>query len=110
LGEMVDGSNQVTLQLWCPGVGGGFQEDRELMDAAECGATERARAVLSRGAKVDTMGNWGRTPLLWAAYNGHVEVAQVLVTAGANLNAKDSFVQRRPLPPHPSRSQLLVDL
>jgi ankyrin repeat protein len=28
-------------------------------------------------------------PLLWAAYQGHMEVAQVLVDAGAALSATD---------------------
>jgi len=29
-------------------------------------------------------------PLFWAAYNGHLEVAKVLVTAGAELLATDT--------------------
>ena len=32
----------------------------------------------------------GQMPLFWAAYNGHLEVAKVLVTAGAELLATDT--------------------
>lgn len=32
--------------------------------------------------------SWDRTPLHWAAYNGHTEVAQVLYDAGAHVMAK----------------------
>jgi hypothetical protein len=32
---------------------------------------------------------WGQMPLLWAAYQGHLDVAQVLVDAGAALSATD---------------------
>ena len=54
-------------------------------------------------------------PLLWAAYQGNLEVAQVLVDAGAALSATDkarpSVVRRRPRrrPPRallPHRSQV----
>ena len=31
----------------------------------------------------------GYTALMWAAYNGHVNVVQCLVEAGANLEAAD---------------------
>mmetsp|Transcript_10099 Transcript_10099/g.23673 ORF Transcript_10099/g.23673 Transcript_10099/m.23673 type:complete len:141 (-) Transcript_10099:80-502(-) len=37
------------------------------------------------------------TPLHLAAHTGHVEVAQILVTSGADLNAKDQVEERTPL-------------
>jgi len=95
LGEMVDGSNQVTLELWCPGVGGGVQEDKELLQAARFGMAERVTALLSRGANVNAKDSEGTrqewTPLLHAACNGHVEVAQLLLAARADLEAKDTL-------------------
>lgn len=32
---------------------------------------------------------WGQMPLLWAAYQGHLEVAELLVENGADLMATD---------------------
>lgn len=32
----------------------------------------------------------GRTALMWTCFRGHLDVAEYLVTAGANLNAEDS--------------------
>ena len=32
---------------------------------------------------------WGQMPLLWAAYQGHLEVAELLVESGADLMATD---------------------
>ena len=34
-------------------------------------------------------GQWGKTPLHWAAGYNHCETAEVLLAAGAGLNAKD---------------------
>ncbi len=35
---------------------------------------------------------YGYTALMWAARNGHVNVVQCLVAAGANLEAVSSYV------------------
>jgi hypothetical protein len=37
----------------------------------------------------------GHTPLFFAALRGHVEVAQVLLEAGANKEAKDEVMMSR---------------
>ena len=38
---------------------------------------------------VHTKGQWGRTPLYWAARNNHLELAKVLISSGAEVNAED---------------------
>ena len=39
---------------------------------------------------VDRPSKDGRTALMWACRNGHIDVAQRLVTAGADLEAKNN--------------------
>merc|ERR1712086_682252 len=39
-------------------------------------------------ASVDTKGEYGYTPLLWAARKGHTKIAQILVNAGADVDSK----------------------
>ena len=43
--------------------------------------------VVSLTSSVSTQD--GQTPLLWAAMYGHVEIAQLLMEKGANIEARD---------------------
>ena len=45
------------------------------------------RVLLESGAKVNAKDGYGRTPLHWAAEAGESDVVQLLVAAGADLNA-----------------------
>jgi ankyrin repeat protein len=51
------------------------------------------RRLLASGASVRATDAQGRTPLVAAAYSGAVEVAQLLLAAGADPNEKDETVQ-----------------
>ena len=45
-----------------------------------------------KGADVNSKGNKvnnGATALIWAAYQGHAEVVELLLMKGANVNARD---------------------
>ena len=44
--------------------------------------------------KVDSRNNLDRTPLHWAAANGHLETARLLVDRGAAVEAKDKYGMR----------------
>jgi len=50
--------------------------------------------LLDAGAFVDARDDKGWTPLHWAAAYGHVQLARILVTAGADPNIKVGDVQR----------------
>ena len=47
--------------------------------------------LLANGAKLDPRDRNGETPLHWAAYKGHARVARLLISRGANINAKISL-------------------
>ena len=64
-----------------------------LHKAAREGDADRVRKLLDAGADVNVRnGNKGHlqyTPLHWAAYYGHLEIAEILTSRGADLDAED---------------------
>ena len=63
-----------------------------LIVAARYNQMEIVRALCDRGAEVNVaadtaeiFGEWGATPLLWAAKNCHVEMAEFLISKGAGV-------------------------
>jgi ankyrin repeat protein len=61
--------------------------DAPVADAAMRGDVEAVRALVKQGADVNAAHGDGMTALHWAAENGSVEIAQILVTAGASTSA-----------------------
>ena len=64
-----------------------------LHKAAREGDADRVRKLLDAGADVNIRNaNKGRlqyTPLHWAAHYGHLEIAELLISRGADLDAED---------------------
>jgi ankyrin repeat protein len=56
-------------------------------DAAQRSDIEAVRTLLKQGAEVTASQGDGMAALHWAALNGNVDMAQILLYAGANLNA-----------------------
>ena len=81
------------------------------LSVAAISESEDARALLlSYGAKVSPRDSGKRTPLYYAAHNGHARIVEMLVEAGANVNAKDMAENCRKLPPkktEPHMSQII---
>lgn len=65
-----------------------------LQKAARKGDADRVRKLLDAGADVNlrnaNKGCLQYTPLHWAAYYGHLEIAEILISRGADLDAEDS--------------------
>ena len=61
--------------------------DSPVADAAMRGDADEVRELLRAGADVNAAQGDGMTALHWAAENGQLELADVLVFAGANLEA-----------------------
>ncbi len=60
---------------------------QELFEAVEQGRLEQVKDLLSRGVDVMATRPYGDTPLHVAAFQGHTEIAQQLITKGAEVNA-----------------------
>ncbi len=66
-------------------LGAGAPFDSPVADAAERGDTDAVRALLEQGADVNAAQPDGMTALHWAAVGDHVEIATMLVYAGATV-------------------------
>jgi 2-iminobutanoate/2-iminopropanoate deaminase len=64
-----------------------------LLKAAEEGNAGKVNELLEKGADVNSMDEYNRSPLMLAAYNGHSKVVDSLIKAGADIYAKAKFGQ-----------------
>ena len=64
----------------------------DIHEAVEKGNIEAVKEYLDAGGDVDAKGDvslgGGATPLLWAAWGGHKEIAELLISKGADVNTK----------------------
>ncbi len=65
-------------------------EEQVLMEAAYMGKLDEVRRLVLDGTPVDVTDPEGRSPFMFAAFNGHAAVAEYLLDAGAEIDAKDS--------------------
>ncbi|MBI5252378.1 MAG: ankyrin repeat domain-containing protein [Desulfomonile tiedjei] len=71
-----------------------------LIDAATRGDLSDVNTALDKGADVNARDKFGRTPLHWAAYKGHVEAMKSLLSRGADIDSQrmeESHVPRHPI-------------
>ncbi|MBI4522092.1 MAG: ankyrin repeat domain-containing protein [Gemmatimonadetes bacterium] len=71
--------------------------DSPIADAAMRGDAQAVRSLLKGGADVNAAQGDGMTALHWAAENGDVEMANMLIYAGANLEAVTRMGEYTPL-------------
>lgn len=75
-------------------------DNQPLHEACWAKRPAMVRLLLDRGADVNAVGDWGRSPLHFAVWDGGteaVEIVAMLVQAGADVNAKDARLQENAL-------------
>ncbi len=65
----------------------------ELNIAAEIGDTTKVKNLLKKGVNINERDRFGRTPLIYAALNGHEHIINMLLESHADIHAKDHFDQ-----------------
>ncbi|MGD9345338.1 MAG: ankyrin repeat domain-containing protein [Candidatus Aminicenantes bacterium] len=84
-----------------------------LRDAAARGQIQEVRAVLEKGADVNTADELGRTALMLGAFDGHTEIVRLLLSKGAQVDLRDSSGRTALMysssGPFPETVQLLLD-
>ena len=78
-------------------VGSGFAALAPVLDAAKRGDVESLKAQLRSGADVNAAQGDGFTALHWAAKLGNREVAEILISAGADIEATTRLGSHMPL-------------
>ena len=68
-----------------------------LIDAAQREDVARVKALLAAGTPVDAANRYGATALFYATDKGNLELAKLLIEAGANVNVQDTFYSASPL-------------
>ncbi len=63
----------------------------DLQVAARRGQLAEVTKLLEAGAPIESKNQYGATPLYLAVFNGHTEVAKLLLDKGANPNITDTF-------------------
>lgn len=66
---------------------------QRLIKAARAGNRERVERLLDQHASIAARDDTGATALVAAAYGNHLKIAELLLKAGADPNAKDEIVQ-----------------
>jgi len=66
----------------------GCGETYPIHEAVEKGNIEAVLKHIANGEDINTKDEWNSTPLFYAAYGGHKEIAELLIAKGADVNAK----------------------
>ena len=77
--------------LGAAGAGGSVAKDPSVADAMQHGDKQIVLSLLKKHADVNVPQNDGATALHWAAYLNDADTADLLIRAGANVNARNNF-------------------
>ncbi|MDR2942762.1 MAG: ankyrin repeat domain-containing protein [Treponema sp.] len=69
------------------------KNDLQLIISSEKGDIETVKSLLKKDIYIHAQDKEGRCALVAAAYNNHLEIADLLITAGADVNMKDNTLQ-----------------
>lgn len=63
----------------------------ELLAQSRKGNVSAVKALLDKGADINSRSSYGQTPLFFACDRGHTELVKLLLDKGADVNATDTF-------------------
>lgn len=66
--------------------------DTPIHEAARNARVADVKVALERGSNIDAVDGYGLTALHWAAINGCLDLAKLLVNRGANINSREETV------------------
>jgi ankyrin repeat protein len=66
--------------------------DTPIHEAARNSRVADVKAAIERGSNLDAVDGYGLTALHWAAINGCLDLAKLLVNRGANINPREETV------------------
>jgi Ankyrin repeats (3 copies)/Ankyrin repeat len=104
----------LTLALVVISLGRADDLTDELMAATRKGDLAKVKALLDKGAGVNSKSPYGSTPLFFACDRGYLDIARLLIERGADVNVKDTFYGATALSwamqnNHPDVLKLLLD-
>jgi ankyrin repeat protein len=65
----------------------------ELINASEKGDVETVKSLLEKGVYIHAQDREGRCALVAAGYKNRLEIVDLLIAAGADVNMKDNTLQ-----------------
>jgi ankyrin repeat protein len=104
----------LTLALVVVSIGRGDDLTDDLLAATRKGDLAQVKALLDKGASVNSKSSYGQTPLFFACDRGYIEIVKLLVDRGADVNVEDTFYHANPLSwaaqkNHPEIVKILLD-
>lgn len=82
----------VLVCLW-PGLSPAGEIDEQFLEAVRKGDWAGVKSLVAKGVNVNTKFRYDRMALSFACDRGNIEIVKLLLEAGADLNARDSFYQ-----------------
>jgi ankyrin repeat protein len=84
-------SRILTLAVFSISLGLADDLSDDLLAATRKGDLGQVKALLDKGADVNSKSPYGSTPLFFACDRGNLEVAKLLIERGADVNVEDTF-------------------
>jgi hypothetical protein len=98
----------LTLALVVISLGRADDLTDDLLAATRKGDLAQVKALLEKGASVNSKSSYGQTPLFFACDRGYVDIVKLLLDRGAEVNLKDTFYGQTPLGWATSKNRLEI--
>jgi len=87
--------NRTVVGLLLAASAAAWDQNEDLLSASRKGDLASVRALVEKGADLETKTSYGQTPIYIAAMQGHLLVVEFLLSKGANAEVRDTFYKGR---------------